>query len=196
MKTKEKLILSAMKIIDEKGYQNFTVRELAGQLNISDAAIYRHFKSKTEIVAEILKEYLEHFNRIQKQIQEEKFTATEAIEFYITKFLEYYEQNPAMISILQLIDLLSHENEFKELASKIVYGRLELLKSLAQYGIDNKEFDNVIDAETLAFSMLGTLNFITLVWKLQGHNFLLTDKVQTFTNQIKAVLTSSDKQEK
>ncbi len=50
----EQIIDQAIKIIHQKGYSGLSIRELATQVGITEPAIYRHFRSKEDIVLGIL----------------------------------------------------------------------------------------------------------------------------------------------
>ena len=48
---KQQIIEAARKLIIKKGSEHLTVRAIASVVNITEAAIYRHFKSKREILS-------------------------------------------------------------------------------------------------------------------------------------------------
>lgn len=183
---KEHLILTAIEIIDELGYQGLTTKELSKRQDISEAALYRHFKSKNEIVAGVLDYYTNVFDGVRELIKTKNLSALKAIEFYISKFMEMYENYPAMISILNSYEVLSHEKEISNTISEIVSIRHKFLTELFQKGIDNKEFDGMVSAEALSYIMIGTIASVTLTWKFQNYDFSLTDKIRLITNQVKA----------
>ena len=45
------IIIAARAVIFSRGIENLTVREIAKELNITNAALYKHFKSKNEIIS-------------------------------------------------------------------------------------------------------------------------------------------------
>ncbi len=53
------IIEAATKRIDEHGIQDLTIKTLAADLNLSEAALYRHFKSKNEILLGLLTYFIE-----------------------------------------------------------------------------------------------------------------------------------------
>src|SRR5512137_550339 len=48
---KKQIMDAARKLIMRSGSEHVTIRNMAKEVGISEAAIYRHFKSKTEILA-------------------------------------------------------------------------------------------------------------------------------------------------
>jgi AcrR family transcriptional regulator len=53
------IIEVAMKLIADKGIQGFTIKNLSKEIGVSKPAIYRHFKSKTDILINILNSFKE-----------------------------------------------------------------------------------------------------------------------------------------
>lgn len=55
MKTKEKLLIKALELFNEKGIRNTSLREIATAVGISKPAIYNHFSGKEEMIDELYK---------------------------------------------------------------------------------------------------------------------------------------------
>jgi AcrR family transcriptional regulator len=55
MKTKEKLLIKALELFNEKGIRNTSLREIAAAVGISKPAIYNHFSGKEEMIDELYK---------------------------------------------------------------------------------------------------------------------------------------------
>lgn len=53
--TKEKILLTALRLFAHRGYEAVSVRDIAGQLGITQAALYKHYKSKRDIFDSIVK---------------------------------------------------------------------------------------------------------------------------------------------
>lgn len=54
LKRKSEIINVARELIFNEGFGNFTIRRVAGNIGISEAAIYRHFASKEELLLSLL----------------------------------------------------------------------------------------------------------------------------------------------
>ena len=64
---RESLIKMGLKLFNEGGEENFTIRKVAGLCNVSHTAPYRHFKSKEELINAI-SEYV--FSKFQDSLNE------------------------------------------------------------------------------------------------------------------------------
>ena len=58
LKTKDKILLSALSLIDKKPYPQVSTREIAKDVGISEGAIFKHFKNKDEILNQLCDQFL------------------------------------------------------------------------------------------------------------------------------------------
>lgn len=61
MTTKEKIVLAAVNMFNEKGYNTITTRHIAAEINISPGNLHYHFKHSDDIVIEL-------FQRLEKEM--------------------------------------------------------------------------------------------------------------------------------
>ena len=53
--TKQRILQEALKLFSQSGYKGTSMNDIASQLNVTKAALYRHYKSKQEILDSIVK---------------------------------------------------------------------------------------------------------------------------------------------
>ena len=68
--TKRKLVKAAFKVIGQKGFSNFTIRDIARQAELSTGLVHYHFKNKEDLFIYLFKE-------MQVNIQDHLFQALE-----------------------------------------------------------------------------------------------------------------------
>ena len=66
---KKELIKCACKMCERDGYTKLSIRSLAKESKVSQTAPYRHFKTKEDLYAAIVKEGFEKLNKEMKSIQ-------------------------------------------------------------------------------------------------------------------------------
>ena len=54
MDTKERILLSALRLFARDGYEAVSVSSIAAELSITKGALYRHYQSKRDIFDHIL----------------------------------------------------------------------------------------------------------------------------------------------
>ena len=103
---KEELIKKGIKLLNEGGSKNFSMRKLASLCNVSHAAPYKHFKNKEEIISEIMQYVLKELAESLKKIQDK--SPTDNPEFLITElgkqYVKFMVDNPDYLKILFLSD--------------------------------------------------------------------------------------------
>jgi len=57
MKTRDKIILAALELFNEKGERNVSTNHIAAHLSMSPGNLYYHFRNKSDIIYEIFKNY-------------------------------------------------------------------------------------------------------------------------------------------
>ena len=70
--TKELIINTAMTLVEEEGYNNLSMRNLAKRLDVKAASLYNHIKSTDDLNAEICVKIVDDFFQAQKVAMEGK----------------------------------------------------------------------------------------------------------------------------
>lgn len=103
-KTKEKILEEALKLFAQSGYMGTSMNEIAAQIGVSKAALYKHYSSKQEILdsivermkqmdAERVKEYEMPNGNMEEVIAGYKNTALDKIRgFTKVQFLHWTEE--------------------------------------------------------------------------------------------------------
>ncbi len=97
-------------MLQQPGADRVTTAALAARLDVSEAALYRHFASKAQMF-EALIEFIEHsvFTLIN-QIAEREAGSTAQVPKMLTVLLQFGEKNPGMARVM-VGDALVFENE-------------------------------------------------------------------------------------
>lgn len=187
---KEQIILSAIDLIDELGINGLSIRELAKKENITEGAIYRHFKSKDDIIIEAIR-YYSHFDiNIMNTIEKNKFDAKKGINFFINSFSEYYENYPQITAVYCSFESLIYEPNIKKEVQIIFHRSFSFLKNIIEDGKNNGEFPGNIDSEDLADIIIGSFRNIVFKWRVEKYSFPLKAKALDMVNIVLNALSS------
>jgi AcrR family transcriptional regulator len=182
---RESIILSAIEIINELGTQGLTIRELSSRQGVTEAAIYKHFKSKTEIILGVLDKFAQFDDRIEAVIKEQNMNVKDGILFLVGSYAEYYENYPALSAILFVFDTLRGEPESAEKMKNIFNGRFKFISSLVEEGQEKGHITKEIETEQLADMVTGMMESAVFRWRMNNYGFPLKN---TITNAVEALL--------
>jgi len=106
-----RILQIAAKIFAREGYRNTDVQEIADQLGIGKATIYRAFGTKEDLFFATVNYGMSTLSQIMcaHKGQEKGEFSTETMERAIHTFLSFFDQNPDLIELL-----MQERSEFKQ----------------------------------------------------------------------------------
>lgn len=137
-------------MLEQPAAEKITTAALAGKLDVSEAALYRHFASKAQMFEGLI-EFIEEtlFGLINKVTAEEK-SGIRQLEAITTMLLGFAQKNRGMTRML-IGDALVHENQRLQLRINQLHDRVEAtLKQAIRFAAGQNELPADIDAAARA----------------------------------------------
>ena len=186
----EQIITESINIIDEKGIQGLTIKNLSKAIGISEPGIYRHFESKTEILLSILNNFKEMAIMLSKMMGSYDATATEKIRFMFSKMLELFSETPSMVSVIFSEEIFKNEKILKIKIVEILNLHGQTLENIISEGQSEKNVREDIDKKSLALITMGSLRLLVKKWDLNNHNFDLSKEGNKLIEVLSKVLSA------
>ena len=149
---KQQILETLAKMLEAPKREKITTASLAAKLDVSEAALYRHFANKAQMFEGLI-EFIEStiFGLINK-ISTEETDGLRQLQRIITMLLVFAEKNPGMTRVL-IGDALVNEDEKLQLRINQLYDRIEVtLKQSLR--ISETQTDNKVNAEAQANLMV------------------------------------------
>lgn len=120
-------------MLEQPGAERITTAALAGKLEVSEAALYRHFASKAQMFEGLLDFIEQSVFTLVKQIGEREADGAVQAQKILTVLLQFGEKNPGMTRVM-VGDALVFENDRLVLRMGQFFDRIEaqLRQSLRQ----------------------------------------------------------------
>ncbi|MEJ5339030.1 MAG: TetR/AcrR family transcriptional regulator [Aquificaceae bacterium] len=139
MSARERIIQSAKELFSQKGYNHTTVEDIVKHAGLSKGAFYFYFKSKDQLMEELINSMANRTKEIMKRWLEKDVSAEEAIKGHIRDFLlECYEDRH--IAYVFFFELMCSKEEFRKLHSMHLQEIRELLSQMVKKGYERGEF--------------------------------------------------------
>jgi TetR/AcrR family transcriptional regulator len=122
---KQQILETLAKMLEAPKREKITTASLAAKLEVSEAALYRHFANKAQMFEGLI-EFIEStiFGLINK-IGSEETDGLKQVQRIITMLLVFAEKNPGMTRVL-IGDALVNEDEKLQLRINQLYDRIEV----------------------------------------------------------------------
>lgn len=152
---REQILQTLASMLEQPGTERITTALLASKLDVSEAALYRHFASKAQMFEGLI-DFIEHslFSLIN-QIAEREGDGAQKAARMVTVLLQFGEKNPGMARVM-VGDALVFENErlhqrMNQLFERIESALRQVLRAAAQA---NQSATPTADAQVRAAVLL------------------------------------------
>jgi len=184
----QQIIEESINIIDEKGIQGLTIKNLSKAIGITEPGIYRHFESKTEILLSILNNFKEMAIMLSEMMETYEATAIEKISFMFSKMLEVFSETPSMISVIFSEEIFKNEEVLKNKIVEILNLHAQTLENIISKGQSEKNIREDVDEKSLALLAMGSLRLLVKKWDMNNHNFNLSTEGTKLIDVLSKVL--------
>jgi TetR/AcrR family transcriptional regulator len=165
--------------------EKITTAALAARINVSEAALYRHFASKAQMFEGLI-EFIEEtlFGLINKITSEEK-NGLKQLESITVMLLGFAQKNRGMTRVL-IGDALVHENQRLQLRINQLHDRVEAtLKQALRFAASQNELPAAIEPGARANLIM---SYITGRWHQFAKSGFTRDPMQYWNEQGRALL--------
>lgn len=174
---KKKAIVDVIvKLMDEEGLKNVTIKDICDEAHISVGAFYHYFTSKDSIPLEMY-ELMDEFFLFYKEDIFNHSTAVEDIVDFVRHFGIFVEQWGYYANLLIIrysVDKMSVNNNLP----RKIYG---ILKEIIMTGIDEKQLSLRIDPDELASTIFVIIRGYLFEWVKKGQDYPVREKMVKHT---------------
>jgi len=169
----QEIIDCARKIITTQGVENLTIRGIAEDLDITDGALYRHFKSKREIISLLIDDIEETlFNAIELATQEASDPATKLMNIFLSH-ISYAEQRKG-ISFIVINETLSlKDRSLQRKMFRVIHRYIKKIRDILGEGVKTGKFRKEINLTSASVVFFGMVQSMVTLWALSGFKYSL-----------------------
>jgi AcrR family transcriptional regulator len=167
---------AARRLIIVYGSEHITVRRIAKETGISEGAVYRHFRSKRDILLLLVQQIEADLNQDIDDSRTPSSRPLAMLDRILQKHLSAIEQRRG-ISFLVIAEILSlGDRKLNGRIFEVIERYLGRIKSILSDGVRLKEIREDIDLDTTATLFFGVIQGLVTRWALSGYGFSLEMK--------------------
>ena len=185
------IIQTAIKLIGEGGIQALTIKNLSAEIGIAESALYRHFRSKTEVLNTLL-DFLgfiiiSHYENVYKL----KISSFERIKEMISGQLKIFAENPPYAIVILSDGLYKNEKSLYDKIFKIMESAKSTFINIIDEGKSTGEIRKDVTSDQLAFIIMGSVRLTINQWSLSGFSFDLKKRGDLLFKTLKTLIQNS-----
>ena len=151
---KLQILQTLAQMLEKPSAEKITTAALAAKLDVSEAALYRHFASKAQMFEGLIAFTEETIFGLVTKITGEHTSGLAQTEAILSMLLGFAKKNQGMTRVL-IGDALVNENERLQLRINQLHDRLEAtLKQALRFAVTQKEIPEDVDAAAHANLLL------------------------------------------
>ena len=148
---REQILQALAAMLEQPGAERITTSALAAKLEVSEAALYRHFASKAQMFEGLIEFIEQSVFTLVNQITERETEQAARTRKLVVMILQFGEKNPGMARVM-VGDALVFENDRLQARMNQFFDKLEatLKQSLRDVGLVNGSATPTVDAQVRA----------------------------------------------
>ena len=172
----QQIIDESIKLIDSKGIQGFTIKNLSKEVGISEPGIYRHFENKFAILSAILDSFKRNIFENQIVSLNKSKDPLEKLKLFANKIFEIFIQNPALITVIFSEEIYQNEKELSYKVNEIQVFNENLIASFLVELRQDKKLPGHVNIDSFILMFFGSIRLLAKKWKTSDYSFDLKAK--------------------
>lgn len=162
---------AVLDIISTEGLARLSTKNLAAKVGVSEGAIYRHFKSKKDILLSIVEDVYTNLVVNQKEIANSEMIPSIKLYTFFCKQIQYLIRNNGVTILLFTEATHANDSYLKERLLKILEAQKTLLKQIIVEGVSNGLWSKNIDLNDFATIYMGIPVILNIEMVLNKESF-------------------------
>ncbi len=166
MKTKDRIIETALYLFNEEGEPNVTTNHIADEMDISPGNLYYHYRSKDDIIWQIFLNYEKKIKQVLLQ-KDVNYTSMEDMWFYLHMVFEVIAEYRFLYrNLIQLMNRIEFlKRHFRHILALKSQTALNIMTSLADEELLNADKSTIASlADQIALTATFWLNYSIAIY--------------------------------
>lgn len=185
IKTKNKIYNTAVKLMEEKGFNNITIEDISKKAGVSVGSFYNYYKSKEDIFFEIYLKADEYFkNEVAPQLKQGNLNTFEQIILFFKCYGDYNAEQ-GLENARQL-----YNTKNKLFIDKNRY-MINLMKEIISNGQEKNQIFMDMAADEITSYLFIVSRGVVMDWCLHDADYDLSEKLGDFIRRLVVIFKAN-----
>ena len=165
----QEIVKSARKIITTAGVESLTIRAMATDLKLTEGALYRHFKSKKDIIDLLIVDISKTLLKAIDDAADKENDPLMQLRNILAAHLSYAEQRKGITFVVINEALNLKDKYLQKKMSEVIDKYLKKIRSILCDGVVTGVFRKDMNAATASVIFFGMVQSTVTLWALGGY---------------------------
>jgi len=177
-----------MEIIAEEGMHNLVMVKIAKRVGVTDAALYKHFKSKKDILFYMIEDIENSMtNRLIGRIGHIR-DPIQQLQALLIFQLEFIEQNKGVPRIIFSESLQQQNKATKKKITTLLTNYRQIIKDLLKTAKESGQINEKIDIDAAADIFIGMIQSSVIFWTLSDFSYSLKKRQPSLWEEFRKII--------
>lgn len=179
---------AARELIIKYGSEHITGRRIAKEIGITEGAIYRHFKSKRDILSFLIEDIEANLVADIERGMTSGATPLQVIDNTMKSHISSIEQRRG-VTFLVIAEIISlGDKKLNRQASEVLNRYTERIRDIISEGAKSGELRDDVAPETAAILLSATIQGLVNLWALSNYSFSLEESYLSLWRLLREVV--------
>jgi TetR/AcrR family fatty acid metabolism transcriptional regulator len=180
------IIEAAGKILSVSGVSGLTIKNLAKEMEFSEAALYRHFTGKEKIVLAMLQYLTETLEGVYTTSYSENDSPENKLIQLVEKKLEFFQDHPHFAVVTFSDGLLESSQEINSAIYRLMQTKQKHISAIILENQSTNNFTKSLSEEELIHLIMGAIRLQMFKWRVANFEF---DIVAAGIQRLKSIIS-------
>lgn len=186
---RQKAILEAtLSVVAREGLNGFTMKKVAAEVGVTDAALYKHFHEKTDIFEALAALFRERtLDALTEIAARPELSALKKLEAFVLDRARQFQEEPGLTVILFSEELFRSEPTIAALNLDTMERHAQLLRALVKEGQTEGSIRSDLNPHHVVLLLTGPVRMLVENWRSHPEDLLL-DRIGQFWNTFSSLM--------
>ena len=190
MSDRQKQIIEvAIKLIAAHGIQNLTIKNLANEIGISEPALYRHFRNKSDILDAVIKHFSETMQSAFLKLKQTD-NSLERIENFILEHFKIFHRNNDFARVIFSESNFMNSDLLTKKIWNMMKNSAKIIENVLDEGRKSGEIRSDLEISNLVAMIIGSIRLLVTQWSISGMSFDLQSRGKSLCKDILKVISN------
>ena len=165
------IVTAAIKIIARRGYQDLTTKNLAAELQLTEAALYRHFTNKNDLIRNILDYFQSISCEVLEQTQTMCLEPLEKVKLFVNNRYQMFMRQPDLAQVMFSEEIFRHDPGFVDQMQSIMHIHRDAVCSYLREAQSQGRIAAGLDTVQIFRLIVGSMRLLVTQWTFAGQAF-------------------------